>query len=118
MTFRKLSIAAFAAAQLAAAQAAEVDVRVILSSEIAPGVYGRVDIGPAPPPPVLYAKPVVIVRERHVAPPPPIYMHVPPGHAKNWRKHCHKYGACNRPVYFVVSEEYGRGKGKKKGRKD
>ncbi len=40
--------------------AADVDVRVILSGEIAPGVYGRVDFGTAPPPPVLYAKPVVI----------------------------------------------------------
>ena len=43
------------------------------------------------------------------APPPPvepIYLHVPPGHAKNWRKHCHEYNACNRPVYFVKSAEY------------
>jgi hypothetical protein len=36
----------------------------------------------------------------------PIYLHVPPGHAKNWRKHCHEYHACNRPVYFVRSKEY------------
>jgi len=31
------------------------------------------------------------------APPPPVYLHVPPGHAKNWRKHCREYNACNRP---------------------
>jgi hypothetical protein len=36
----------------------------------------------------------------------PIYLHVPPGHAKNWRKHCHEYHACGRPVYFVKSAEY------------
>ena len=36
----------------------------------------------------------------------PLYLHVPPGHAKHWRKHCHEYHACNRPVYFVRSAEY------------
>jgi hypothetical protein len=36
----------------------------------------------------------------------PIYLHVPPGHAKHWRKHCHEYHACDRPVYFVRSAEY------------
>jgi hypothetical protein len=87
------------------AAASDVDVRVILSGQVAPGVYGRVDFGTAPPPPVLYAKPVVIV------PPPgpaaaPLYLHVPPGHAKNWKKHCHRYQACGRPVYFVKSAEY------------
>ena len=30
----------------------------------------------------------------------PIYLHVPPGHAKNWRKHCAHYNACGQPVYF------------------
>jgi hypothetical protein len=54
----------------------------------------------------LYAEPLIIER-----PPPrvivePVYLHVPPGHAKNWRKHCHEYHACNRPVYFVKSAEY------------
>jgi hypothetical protein len=95
--------------------AADVDVRVILSGEVAPGVYGRVDMGTAPPPPLLYAKPLVI------APPPgpparPLYLHVPPGHAKNWRKHCKRYDACGHPVYFVTSAEYEPGykaKGKK-----
>jgi hypothetical protein len=75
--------------------AADVDVRVILSGEIAPGVYGRVDFGTAPPP-------------------GPVYLHVPPGHAKNWGKHCQRYNACGRPVYFVKSAEYEPGyKGKK-----
>ncbi|HEY4970481.1 MAG TPA: hypothetical protein VII35_11290, partial [Steroidobacteraceae bacterium] len=56
------------------------------------------------PPPVVYAQPMLI--EPQAAPPPPIYLHVPPGHAKNWRVHCHEYNACNRPVYFVRSQEY------------
>jgi hypothetical protein len=90
------------------ASAGDVDISVAIKGEIAPGVYGRVDLTNRPaPPPVVYAQPVVIER-----PPPaavavePIYLHVPPGHAHNWRKYCHQYHACNRPVYFVKSAEY------------
>jgi hypothetical protein len=36
----------------------------------------------------------------------PIYLYVPPGHAKNWRKHCHRYHACGQPVYFVQERWY------------
>jgi hypothetical protein len=66
-------------------------------------------IGNQPPPPVVYAQPVLVQPVPVVlgAPPAePIYLHVPPGHAKNWGKHCHEYHACNRPVYFVKSAEY------------
>ena len=88
------------------ANAGDVSVGVTITGEIVPGVYGRVDLANRPPPPLVYAQPVVIER-----PPPrvivePVYLHVPPGHAKNWRKHCHEYHACNRPVYFVKSAEY------------
>ena len=44
------------------------------------------------------------------------FLYLPPGHAKNWKKHCHRYNACGRPVYFVKSAEYEpgyKGKGKK-----
>lgn len=88
---------------LVSAAASASDVRVSVGGEISPGVYGRVDIGNAPPP-LVYAQPVVIVEQPR--PVRPVYMHVPPGHAKNWRKHCHKYSACNQPVYFVKSSEY------------
>src|SRR2546425_10235251 len=37
------------------------------------------------------AAPVVVAE-----PVQPIYLHVPPGHAKHWRKHCHEYNACDR----------------------
>jgi hypothetical protein len=54
-----------------------------------------------------------------------MYLYVPPGHAKDWSKHCGKYNACARPVYFVqeswVQEEYQRaqsGKGPPKHAKD
>ena len=81
---------------------------VIISGEVRPGVYGQVQIGNAPPP-VVYSQPVVVVHEPRYAHYEPVYMHVPPGHAKHWSKHCHKYGACNRPVYFVKSAEYDPG---------
>src|SRR4051812_43390897 len=70
-----------------------------------PGVYGRIDIGNLPPPPVILPRPVLI------APPsvavrsaPPLYLYVPPGHQKHWAKHCAAYNACGQPVYFVKEE--------------
>lgn len=68
---------------------------------LAPGVYGRIDIGNAPPPPLIYTQPVIIQRAPQRVLQEPLYLHVPPGHAKKWSKHCAKYNACNQPVYFV-----------------
>lgn len=86
--------------------AADLNVGVTVQGQVKPGVYGRIEIGNQPPPPVVYEQPVVVVRERTRVIREPIYLNVPPGHAKNWRKHCHRYNACNRPVYFVKTEEY------------
>ena len=69
-----------------------------------PGFYGRIEIGGFPQPQLIFPRPVII--ERVPAPPPPVYLHVPPGHAKNWGKHCHKYDACGRPAYFVEEVWY------------
>ena len=88
-------------------RAGDLDIHVILSGQVAPGVYGQVQLGNSSPPPVVYAQPMII--EPQASPPPPVYLHVPPEHAKNWRKHCHEYHACNRPVYFVRSAEYAPG---------
>lgn len=86
------------------AEAADVGVSVSIGQ---PGFYGHIDIGNFPKPQVIYPKPVVIVPAPvGVAPPPPVYIHVPPGHEKKWKKHCHKYNACNRPVYFVRDQWY------------
>ena len=68
---------------------------------LVPGVYGRIEFGTAPPPPVIYAQPVIIQRPVTVVQQQPLYLHVPPGHAKKWSKHCAKYNACGQPVYFV-----------------
>ena len=69
-----------------------------------PGFYGRIDIGNAPPPVLISPQPVWI--NRVAVAPAPIYLRVPPGHEKNWDKHCKKYGACGGPVYFVRDEWY------------
>lgn len=101
------ALLAAAGLALAVAPATAQDVRVTIYGEVAPGVYGRVDFGGRPPPPVFYPQPVVILAPAKPGPPiTPIYMHVPPGHAKNWSKHCKKYNACGQPVYFVKSAEY------------
>jgi len=95
---------------------------VVISGEIQPGVYGRVEFGNRPPPVLINPQPVVVIRDRRYT--DPVYLHVPPGHAKNWDKHCHKYNACYKPVHFVKSVEHepgyqhdkGQSKGKGKGK--
>jgi hypothetical protein len=39
---------------------------------------------------------------------PPIYLRVPPGHAKHWSKHCREYNACGERVFFVQDNWYNR----------
>ena len=74
-----------------------------------PGFYGRIDIGSVAVPPVLvYPQPVVIAPPRTVVVGQPIYLRVPPGHAKKWSKHCAHYNACSQPVYFVQEDWYQR----------
>ena len=70
-----------------------------------PGFYGRIDIGNAPPP-VIYAQPLVIAPAPVVVMQRPIYLRVPPGHAKNWSKHCAQYAACGQQTYFVREDWY------------
>jgi len=91
-------------AGISGARAGDLDIRVMLSGQVAPGVYGQVQIGNDRPPPVVYAQPMLI--EPMAGPPPPVYLHVPPGHEKHWSKHCAKYNACGRPVYFVRDDWY------------
>ena len=88
------------------AHAGDVDVGLTIRGEIVPGVYGRVNLGAGGPPPVVYARPVIIEPAPAEVDVAPLYLHVPPEHARDWRRHCHEYQACNRPVYFVRSREY------------
>ena len=92
-------IAAFTAPALAA----NVGVSVTVGQ---PGYYGRIDVGDFPQPQLTYPQPVVIEPVPVGVLPQPIYLHVPPGHAKNWRKNCRKYNACGQPVYFVSDNWY------------
>lgn len=110
-SLRLLLSGAMAALLLAAAGGAHAQayVNATVGGELAPGVYGRINIGNAPPPPLIYAEPVIIHRPAVVVPRAPIYLYVPPGHAKNWGKHCGRYNACNQPVYFVQEPPPRRG---------
>jgi hypothetical protein len=87
-------------------QAQNVSLNAVITGEVVPGVYGQVVLGNRPPPPVVYAQPIIVQPVAGAPPGEPLYLHVPPGHAKHWRQHCHEYHACGRPVYFVRSAEY------------
>lgn len=91
-----------AAAVLVAAIASQPAVAAgSISVEIAqPGVYGRIIVGDARPA-VIYAEPVIVAPARYAPVRRPIYLYVPPGHQRQWDKHCHRYEACGQPVYFV-----------------
>ncbi|HKP66006.1 MAG TPA: glycine zipper 2TM domain-containing protein [Casimicrobiaceae bacterium] len=90
-------------AMSASAMAADVDVSIRVGQ---PNFYGRIDVGDVARPQVVYAQPII------AQPPPsgvvvqPIYLRVPPGHAKHWNKHCQRYNACGQPVYFVQERWY------------
>ncbi len=82
--------------------AADVGVSVSIGQ---PGFYGQIDIGNQyPRPSLIYSQPVIIQPVQAVR--QPMYLHVPPGHAKHWRKHCRQYDACGTPVYFVQDNWY------------
>ena len=94
-----LALAALTAGHAAAQTSVGVSVGIYQ-----PGVYGRIDIGNYPPPAVVYPQPVVIAPRPVAVHQRPIYLYVPPGHQKNWAKHCSRYDACDQRVYFVQEE--------------
>jgi len=99
-TFALVVIALLLAILAAAPVAAQTSVGVSIGIN-QPGVYGRIDIGNYPPPTVIYPQPVVIAPTPVAVYQRPVYLYVPPGHQKNWAKHCGHYAACGQPVYFV-----------------
>jgi len=96
---KTLSLAVLLAVASIPTQAADVGVSVSIGQ---PGFYGQLDIGGYPPPQVIYRQPRVGYDS------PPMYLRVPPGHARNWDKHCGAYNACNRQVYFVKDNWYNK----------
>lgn len=126
MMRRLFLIAVLLAAATAPARAADVGVSVNIGQ---PGFYGRIDIGDYPPPQLIYQQPRIVRRVEVDR--PPVYLHVPPGHARNWRRYCGAYNACDERVYFVRNSWYereyvpryrdrhdGRGDGRGDGRRD
>lgn len=95
----------FAGLLLTAAGAAHAQqpayVNVTAGGPLRPGVYGRIEVRNAPPPPLVSARPVVASME--LGPPryEPVYLYVPGGQVRRWSKFCQRYDACDRPVYFV-----------------
>ncbi|HZR36033.1 MAG TPA: hypothetical protein VFA75_11695 [Nevskia sp.] len=99
-----LILAALGAALVPAIAAAQVGVSVNIGE---PGFYGQINIGDLPQPQVIYSQPVVVDRVPESYG-PPLYLRVPPGHAKHWAKHCAEYNACGHQVYFVRDDWYNR----------
>ncbi len=98
---KMLMAATLVAISVAPSHAADVGVSVSIGQ---PGFYGQIDIGDYPRPRVIYEEPVIIERRRVVE--QPVYIRVPPGHRKDWKRYCGRYGACGRPVYFVRDDWY------------
>ena len=99
---------------LSAAMAAATFTTPILAADVGvsvtvgqPGFYGRIDIGDFPQPRLIYREAMIIERGVPMHR-PPLYLRVPPGHAKHWKKHCHEYGACGERVFFVQGDWYER----------
>lgn len=103
---RNVALATVVFASAAQMAGAADKVATMITGAITPGVYGRVDMANRTRPPLVYEQPMFIEHPQTEGKVEPVYLHVPPEHAKNWRKYCDDYEACDKPVYFVKSEEY------------
>lgn len=102
--FKRALIAGLLFASASSAFATDVGVSISIGQ---PGFYGQIDIGdyPYPQPRLIYREPIIVYRHVDVMY-EPIYLRVPPGHYKNWRRYCGRYNACGRQVYFVQDRWY------------
>ena len=97
---KKLLIAATLCAAAVPALA-QIDVNINIGD---PGFYGRIT-NPDLRPRVYVTQPVIVERTVQYRG-DPVYLRVPPGHRKNWSKHCYKYDACGQRVLFVRDDWY------------
>ena len=101
-----LTAAALLAALCGTAAQAQTYMNMTVGGQFAPGVFGQVSIGSAPPPPVINPQPIIVGRP--VVGAPVVYMHVPEPEQRDWRHACRRYRACGRPVHFVQVEDGNR----------
>jgi hypothetical protein len=76
-----------------------------------PGYYGQLRLGDLAPPPVDDLRPLIVrpasARYRwNENALQPVYLRVPPHQARDWRRYCGRYQACDVPVYFVREDWY------------
>ncbi|MDE2430007.1 MAG: hypothetical protein KGM99_14880 [Burkholderiales bacterium] len=71
-----------------------------------PGFYGQLELGDVQRPQLIYSRPIIVQQPQVRFVQQPLYLRVPPGHAKNWRRYCNQYHACDREVYFVQDRWY------------
>lgn len=101
---RTLSLAALITAISLPVLASDAGVTISIGQ---PGFYGQITLGNHyPVPRLIYPDPVVAMPPAGVVQQQPVYLYVPPGHAKRWSKYCHRYNACYQPVYFVRQDWY------------
>lgn len=104
-SFRWMPVVAIAAATCAAAQSAGDYRNVTAGGPLRPGVYGRITVRPtAPPPPLIYPRPTIASQALVPAQAKPVYLYVPPGQVRKWKKACVRWSACDEPVLFVRVE--------------
>ena len=101
------AVAALVAGCLFASTAqAQLYTNVTVGGQFAPGVFGQISIGSAPPPPVINAAPVIVGTP--VVGAPIMYMHVSDREIHDWRHACRRYNACGHPVHFVKVDQNNR----------
>lgn len=100
MPARHLLVAALVALAAGQADARGNWINVKTGAPLRPGVYGRIEVHGAPPP-LISPRPVVARPALGQPPAAPLYFYLPAGQVRKWATTCRRYGACERPVYFV-----------------
>lgn len=106
LSFACAGIAALAASLSPVAAQAQTYMNITMGVPVAPGVYGQISIGNNPMPPIINTAPLVVGPVVQGA--LPMYLYVSDVEYRNWGRHCRRYQACGRPVYFVRVDERNR----------
>lgn len=98
-----IGLAALLLAGGAAAQPNPAHYNVTTGAPLRPGIYGRIVLKGknVPPPPVIYRQPVIASSAIVPEGAKPVYLYVPPGQVRKWKRNCARWKACDEPVLFV-----------------